>query len=90
MANNANIPITSRGHLHLRWHNSNSKITTLTTLYSPQCSFNLISGYDLLQAGIHLNASKRCLEDIKGKFLYPIFLIGRNFCLQQSYLVSTK
>lgn len=90
MTNQATIPITSRGCLHFRWNNSNSTNTTLTTLYSPQCSFNQLSGYDLLKAGIHLNTSKGCLQDDKGKFLCPIVLIDRNFCLHQSYLIPTK
>lgn len=87
MANSASIPITSKGRLHFKW--ANGLNPTLAALHSPRCSYNLLSGFDLHKAGIHLSFTQLCLTDSQGVYLCPVNIIGYNFCVSKHHLLPT-
>ena len=88
MANSDSIPINSKGQLHFKW--ANGLTTTLAALHSPRCSYNLLSGFDLRKANVHLNSTQLCLTDSKGSYLCPITIIGHNFCISKRYLLPAN
>ena len=81
-ANKSQMKIDAIGTITLHW--ALKKQSVVKAVFSSSCSLNLLSGIDLIKAGIHIDTLNKRLIDAYGNKLASLEQIGLYFCIPVS------